>query len=130
MKSLSRSTALKAAASLAFLNGIFGLIMSLPLIGRGAANLDQTTDSPPYFVVITSLAFSILLLIGAYGTWKKQRWGIVLTLLISAIGALFAVPGVNEAPTTALQIEAIFGVAASIGTCTLCLWRDPKPMPA
>src|SRR3954464_2682525 len=100
MKSLSRAAALKIAASLAFLNGASGLIMALPLIGRGAANLDQGTDSPPYVVVITSLAFSILLLIGAYGTWNKQRWGIVLTLLTSAIGAVFAVPGVTGAPTT------------------------------
>jgi len=126
MKVLSRSTALKLAAALAFFNGLSGLIMSLPLIGRGEAQLDQTSDSPPYLIVVTGLIFSILLIIGAYGTWKQQRWGIVLTLLVSAIGALFAVPGITEAPTTVLWLEAIFGVA-SIATCTLCLWREPKP---
>jgi hypothetical protein len=130
MKTLSRSTALKVAAASAFLNGSSGLAMSLPLIGRGAANLDISNDSPPYIIVMTSLVLSILLLIGAYGTWKQLRWGIVLTLMISAFGAISAVPGISVAPTTALWLEAIFGVIAGIATCILCLWRDPKRAPA
>jgi hypothetical protein len=129
MKSLSRPTALKFAATLSFLNGVSGLVMSLSLIGHGKAQLDQVADSPPYVVVVSGLICSILHIIGAYGTWNRRRWGIVLTLLVSAVGALLAVPGVGGAPTPELRLLATFSVVADIVTCILCLWRDLKLAP-
>lgn len=129
MKSFSRPTALKLAAILAGLNALSGFAMSIPLIPRGATHLDQVLDSPPYFVVASSFALSIVLVIAAYGTWRKQRWGIVLMLLANAIGALLSAPGIFAAPTTILAIAATLGTLISIAIIILCLWRDPKPTP-
>ena len=128
MKRLSRLTALKLAAILACINALSGFAMSIPLIPRGAAYLDQVVDSPPYFVVAASFALSIVMAIGAYGTWTNQRWGIILLLLSNAIGALLSAPGIFAAPTKILAIAATFGTLFSIMIIILCLWRDPKPM--
>ena len=127
MKRFSRPTALKLAAILAGLNALSGFAMSIPLIPRGAAELDQTLDSPPYFVVVASLVICTISVIAAYGTWQQQRWGVILMLLINAIGALLAAPGIFGAPTTLLSIAATAGVLSSIVVIVLCLWRDPKP---
>ena len=51
MNRLSRSTALKIAAVLSFLGGVFGIIFSLPMIAQGATAVNQGGEAPPYFVL-------------------------------------------------------------------------------
>ena len=127
MRRMSRPTALKLAAILTGLNALSGFAMSVPLIPRGAPQLDQVLDSPPYFVVVSSFALAVVSMIAAYGTWRMQRWGIILTLLASALGALLSAPGIFAAPTTLLAIAATLGTLISIAIIILCLKRDPKP---
>jgi hypothetical protein len=126
MTGLSRSTALKIAAALMFLNGLFSVIFSTPLLTRGEAMVEQSLDAPPYSVVIAGFVLAIVMLIAAYGTWMKQRWGIVLALVTNAVGALLAAPGILFAPTSFLWIAATASVLLSVITIVLCLWRDRK----
>jgi hypothetical protein len=123
---LSRSSALKIAAAITFLNGFLSLILFLPALSRGAASLDQTVDTPPYVIVVTGFAFSILMIIAAYGAWKQQRWGIITILLVASVGAVLAAPGVFVAPNLLFWVAAAAGVLANIASVVLCLWRDPK----
>jgi uncharacterized membrane protein (DUF2068 family) len=125
---MSRSTALKMAASLSFLMGIYSIIFSIPYLQRGEADIEQAGDASPYFVVVAGFVLAIVMLTAAYGTWHKQRWGIVLTLLANTLGALLAVPGIFFAPTESGQVSAGVGVLGSIIVCILCLWRDRKPI--
>lgn len=124
---LSRFKALKLAAILSFLLGLYGFLDAIPLLMRGAEDLNQASNSPPYFIIISGFVLAIVRIVGSYGTWYYQRWGIVLILLASAVDGVLAVPGILFAPSVQLQIEATIGVIAAIVIVVLCLWRDPRP---
>jgi cytochrome c biogenesis factor len=130
MSALSRTTALKIAAILSLLLGLYALISTLPYLMQGQAAIDQATDGPPYFVILAAFLLSFVRIAGAFGTWRNQRWGIVLTIIANAVDALSALPGIFFAPTTALQISAIVGVVGSVLVIVLSLWRDRRPVPA
>lgn len=124
MKGLSRSTALKIAAVLSAVLGTLSLIGALPLIARGASSVAQSNDSPPYAILIVALVTGIIAIVAAFGTWKRQRWGIILTILVNLINGLGAVPGIQAAPTPFLTYAATATVIVSVLIIVLCLWRE------
>ncbi len=129
MQRLSRSTALKVAAILSFVLGIYGFVASIPYLTQGDVEVSPDVNQIPYFVVIAGFTFSIVLIVGAYGTWRQQRWGIVLTLIANAIDGIFTLPGIIFAPTVGLQIGSIIGVMGAVVVIVLCLWRNRRPVP-
>jgi hypothetical protein len=126
MNNLSRGNALRIAALLSFAFGLYSFVTWIPLLMRGAEAVNLAMDTPPYFIVIMGFILAIVRIVGAYGTWIYQRWGIVLTLVTCAIDGVLAVPGILFAPTRQLQIEATIGVIATIAIIMLCLWRDTR----
>ncbi len=126
MKSLSRATALKIAAVLSVLMGIISIANTLPLIARGATGVSQSTDSPPYAILMIGLLTGVIGIVAAYGAWNQQRWGIILTLLVNLVNGLGAVPGILFAPQPGLVITAVVTVVVSILIIVLCLWRQQK----
>ena len=130
MKNLSRPTALKTAAVLSFLMNAYSIINSLPLLAQGAAVANQGTDSPPYIVILIAMLTGVVGLVAAYGAWKQQRWGIVLTILANLLNGLSAVPGILFAPQTGLMFAALATVIITLLIIVLCLWRDRKPVTA
>lgn len=126
MIGLSRSTALKIAAVLSFLSGAYSIIFTLPLIPQGAAAIDAGSDSPPFVVLVLALILGIVAMVAAYGTWKQQRWGIVLTIIANVLNGLSALPGIFFAPNPTLWVSAVAGVLLSIAIVVLCLWRGSK----
>lgn len=65
-------------------------------------------------------------LFAAYGAWRGQKWGVWLAIILSAINALAALPGVLFAPSALARIAAIGGVVVSIFVIVVLL-RRPKP---
>jgi uncharacterized membrane protein (DUF2068 family) len=126
MNRLSRSTAVKTAAVLSFINSAFNVIASLPFITRGVQAAVQNNQSPPYFIMMLALILGVIGMVAAYGTWKLQRWGIVLTILVNLVNGLSAMPGIIFRPTPFLFVSATVTVVVSIVIIVLCLWRDPK----
>ena len=130
MKRLSRSTALKIAAAINFLLGVAGLFSGISFLAQGAEALNHSGDTAPYFVFILGTLLSPIQIIGAYGTWRHQRWGIVLLILASAADMVSAAPGVVVAPTMFLRLLASSGILIDTLVIVLCLWRDRKPVEA
>ncbi len=126
MKSLSRSTALKIAAALFALMGAVSILNTLPLIARGAAGVAQSTDSPPYFILMIGLLTGVIAIVGAYGAWNRQRWGIVLTILVNLLNGLTALPGILFAPQPGLRVISIITVGVAILVIVFCLWRERR----
>ena len=126
MNRLSRSTALKTAAVLSFLLSASGVIFSLPLIAQGATAVDQGGETPPYFILLLALIVGVVGVVAAFGAWKGQRWGIILTILANVVNGLSAAPGMLFAPTPGLLIAASVTVVLSIAIIVLCLWPDRK----
>ena len=130
MKSLSRSTALKIAAVLSFLFGAYVFVGAIPYLARGADAVNAVGDAPPYFVILSAFIFALLRIIGAYGVWKEQRWGIVVTILANALDTILALPGLFLAGSMELWLSSAVGTVISVVIIVLCLWRDRKPMTA
>ncbi len=124
MKSLSRAMALKIAAVLSVLLGIVSIANTLPLIARGATGVTQSTDSPPYVILMVGLLTGVIGIVAAYGAWNQQRWGVILTILVNLVNGLGAVPGILFAPQPGLMITAVATVVVSILIVVLCLWRQ------
>lgn len=128
MKRLSHSRAVKIAASISFLLGLFAFIFALPLLALGAEAIETNQNTPPYFVLVWGFIFGIVRILAAYGTWRNQRWSILATILASVADGLFAVPGILFAPTTTLWWLAMGTTALAIIIIVLCLWRDRRPI--
>lgn len=126
MSNLSRANALKIAAAISFLLGIYAVVASILYLQNGNV-VDFAPDAPPYFVMVAALVLGIVRLIGAYGAWKSQQWGIFLTVIANVVDGVAAVPGILFAPTVGLQISAIVSVVAAIVITVLCFWRDRRP---
>jgi hypothetical protein len=78
-------------------------------------------DGPPALVVALAVALGTAGLIGATELWLRKRWSPVLTLVVCLLGLLAAAPGVVEAPSTALFVAALVGVASSALVAALVL---------
>jgi len=126
MKNLSRSTALKIAAVISLLFGLWVLVATLPMVLRGPDPATLANETPPFIIVVISLVLGVVQVVAAYGVWMQQRWGIVLTIITNVLNALAAAPGILFAPTTQLFIEATVGIIVNILVIVLCLWRDRK----
>jgi uncharacterized membrane protein (UPF0136 family) len=124
MNRLTRSTALKIAAVLSLLIGVSNVILALPIISRGADAVNQGSDTPPYVIILLAVLLGVIAIVAAYGTWKGQRWGIILTILANALNGLSAAPGLIAAPSPGLTVAAGITVLLSIAVIVLCLWRD------
>ncbi len=100
-------------------------LMTLP---QGAAALD-TMEGPGYFFTILNLIVGLAGLFSAYGVWKNQKWGVILTMVIEVIYGLTALPGLIFAPTLESKIGAYIGVLIAVVVIALLLWPKPKFVP-
>ncbi|HRW04999.1 MAG: hypothetical protein KDE53_14490 [Caldilineaceae bacterium] len=122
MNRLSRPTARKIAASLAILSALFTFWLFGPLLAQGEA----VTEAPPYAVILGGIMLNVIGFVAAYGLWQNQRWGVILTILINALGILLATPGLLFAPTLTLQLSALAGILFCGVIIFLCLWREKR----
>jgi len=75
----SRPTRLKIAAVLSVLVAVAGLVLyDLPNLPKGPDGIDD-----PYALVVLSFASDVLAFVAAFGTWRRERWGIVLCLVVN-----------------------------------------------
>jgi hypothetical protein len=127
MNRLARPTALKIAAVLSLLLSAISIINALPLIAQGATAIDTAGGAPPYPVLVLALLMGVVGIVAAYGTWKQQRWGIILTIIVNVVNGLSAAPGLFFAPQPAFFVSALVTGIASIIIVVLCLWRERRP---
>ena len=120
---MNRTKQTTIAAILQFLLSAFGIVASIPFLVQGAAG----TEAPPFFVIVLAFIFAVLGMASAYGVWKNQKWGKILTIVLRAVDSLLAVPGVFSAPTPFLWMAATISVGVSIIIIVLLLWRAPRP---
>jgi hypothetical protein len=106
MRRLSRSDALKVAAILSFLLGLFAFAGTLPFLAMGARALEEGSGFTFLFV---TFVLAILRIITAFGVWLQQRWGIVVTIVVNAIDAILAMPGLLYAPKWGWWMAVILG---------------------
>lgn len=122
MKNLSRSTALKAAAVISFLLSAYSIVVSLPMIAAGEAANNNNPQSIPFVGLMLGLVLGVIGVIAAYGAWKQQRWGVILTILVNLVNSLLSSPGILDGPNAPFFISALMTVIPGVLIIMLCLW--------
>ncbi len=122
---MNRPTTYTIAAIIHFVASLLDLGLALSLLPQGAAALNAV-EGPGYGFVLFGLFLGIAGLFSAFGVWKKQKWGVILTIILRAINGLLALPGLIFAGgTLGWKIDAWFTVITAVVIIMLLLW--PKP---
>ena len=124
---MNHSKSLTVAAILQLLLSIGGIAATIPSLFLGAESVNNAGTSPPYFIVLLAFAIGLVGVVAAYGVWKRQKWAIVLTIVLRAVDGLSALPGVLFAPSAVWQVLAIGSVILSSLVIVLLLRREPRP---
>jgi hypothetical protein len=116
------------AAILAALLSLSSVISSLILLPRGSADLASEGDQPPYAIVIVALVLGAIGVVAAYGVFRVQRWGIILTLIVMVLNVLSGLPGVPFGPTALAKVSSAVQVVVAGAVIWLLLRRDARKL--
>jgi uncharacterized membrane protein (DUF2068 family) len=100
----SRPGVLTAAAILLGLVSLFSL--ATPLL-----------TGLPLPVKVIAVMLGLVGLLAAYGLWNAKRWGMIVAILVSALNALSAAPGLIAQPNP----PALIGAAVTIALAVLVI---------
>jgi hypothetical protein len=123
---MNRPNTYTLAAILQLLISLFSVVYAVPILFQGATAVEQAGDQPPFFIIVLAFSLGLLGLVSAYGVWRNQKWGVVLTIVLRAVDSLSALPGLLFAPTFELRFLASVGVAISIAIIVLLLWPKSR----
>ena len=118
---MNRPKTYTAAAIVQFLLSAFNGVLSIPFLMRGSA----TSDAPPFFVALVLFATAILGFISAYGIWRNQKWGVLVTIGLCIVTGLVNLPGLLFAPGLVGKLVTLASLIPAIAIIVLLLW--PKP---
>ena len=79
-------------------------LLSLP------GSLLPGSEGVPAVVLYSVIVQGGVGLVAPAGLWMLKKWGLWLTIIVDALGALSAAPGVVAAPNAALPAAAVAGV--------------------
>lgn len=88
--------------------------------------LPGLSDDVPTAALVVGLVLGIVALPAAFGLWRCQRWGMIATIVVSAINLLFSVPGILFGPSALAIIGAVIGVVLSAAAIVLVLMREAR----
>ena len=118
---MNRPMTYTIAAVLQMLISLFAVVFTCPILFQGAAAVEQAGEMPPFFIVVMGFGLGLVGIVSAYGIWRNQKWGVVLTIVLRAVDSLSALPGLTV-PVLELRILASVGIAISIAIIVLLLW--------
>ena len=121
---MNQSTLYKTAVILFAGLSLYSVVFSIPALLGGPDNQGTALGIPQFIIVLGALT-GVAGLVAAYGAWKRQKWGIWLAIILSAVNGLSALPGVLFAPNNTARMLAIGGVLLSIFVIVVLL-RQPK----
>ena len=109
-RSLSGSRA--AAAVLNALLSLIGLVVSIAPLHLGAEGAGASGDNPPFAALVVGVILGVLGLVGSFGIWRSERWGLILTIVVRGLDGLGGVFGLLAEDTT-LRLLAILSVVGA-----------------
>ena len=119
---MNRPKTYTVAAILQLLISLLAVVWTFPILFQGSAAVEQAGNEPaPFFIIVLAFSLGLLGLVSAYGVWRNQKWGVVLTIALRTVAALLALPGTLLAPALQLRIFPAFEVAISIAIIVLLL---------
>jgi uncharacterized membrane protein (DUF2068 family) len=113
-RSLSHSKA--AAAVLNALISAVGLVVSIAPLHLGSDGASAAGDNPPFAALVMGVVLGVLGLVGSFGIWRGERWGVILTIGVRSLDGLASLAGVFTGDTTlrVLALVSVIGAAVVI----------------
>jgi uncharacterized membrane protein (DUF2068 family) len=81
-------------------------LLALLSLGNLVLPFEPGANNIPALIIYSSVAAGVVGLIAAFGLWKARRWGIIVTIIVSAFNLLSSAPGLVAAPNTGLLVSA------------------------
>ena len=122
---MNRPRSYTIAAVLMVLYCLIGVLFELPNLARGAAGAAPAGEGPPFVLTVLNFTIAVLGFVSAYGVWRVQKWGVVLTIVLSVFAILTGLPATAFAPQLALRLIGGLGIAWSAAIIVLLL--RPRP---
>jgi uncharacterized membrane protein (DUF2068 family) len=123
---MSRSRNYTIAAVLAGLLSLANTITALVLLPQGSDKINHSSNQPPYAVIVVEVVVGLVGLVAAYGVFRTQRWGVVLTLVLMAVNLLISLPGIPFGPTTVDKVSSAVGAIVAAAALYFLLRRDGR----
>jgi len=121
---MSRPRSHTIAVALLALYCLISLLSELPNLAGGAAPVE---GAPPFTLTVINFTLAILGLVAAYGAWRVQKWGVLLAIVVAALGILTALPAILFAP---LPVQLFGGLGVVWSAAIIVLLLRPTPQPA
>ena len=126
---MSRSRNYTIAAVLAGLLSLANAIVALTLLPQGSDKINHSSNQPPYAVILIEVVVGLIGLVAAYGVFRAQRWGVILTLVLMVINVLISLPGIPFGPTTFDKVSSAVGLVVAGVAIYFLLRRDTMVEP-
>jgi hypothetical protein len=126
---MSRSRNYTIAAALAGVLSLVNTILALILLPQGADKINHSSNQPPYTVLLIEVVVGLIGLVAAYGVFRTQRWGVILTLVLMVINVLISLPGIPFGPTMFDKVSSAAGVLVAGAAIYFLLRRDAMVEP-
>lgn len=107
---------------------LMAALVVLVLLGVGHLFMPFVPDADkiPRLVVYGDVVLGAVSLVAAFGLFKLAQWGIILTLIISALNILSAAPGVVAAPNAGLHVIAAVYLVLSLVIIALVVFPSER----
>ena len=123
---MSRSRNYTLAAALAGLLSLANTIVALVLLPQGADKINHSSNQPPYAVLLIEVVIGLIGVVAAYGVFRTQRWGVIVTLVLMVVNVLISLPGIPFGPTAFDKISSALALVLAALVIYLLLRRDTR----
>jgi hypothetical protein len=70
--------------------------------------------------------YTIAGVVAAYGVFRTQRWGVILTLVLMVVNVLISLPGIPFGPSAFDKVSSAFGFLVAAAAIYFLLRRDAR----
>jgi hypothetical protein len=80
----------------------------------------------PTFVIVVGVVLALIGIVAVVGLWQLRKWGVILTVVVSAVNLLLSAPGILAGPNAWIKVFSAVFVLVSAAIIVLVLLPDSR----